>query len=193
MPAAVVAITPPYVLTKPKHYSFIKSVVPDAICIEDLRGLPLQTRCLLAFMTGVIVSRATLETIGAAVNFHPASPSYPGRDPHHWAAYDGAAEYGATAHWMGPKVDEGPILAALIVHVGKGATPDDYRRLGEQSAKALFAEIAPKFSCGELLQWSGVKHSRKDLLSMCDLRGLDAVEVDRRRFAFSGFEQHFKR
>ena len=43
---------------------------------------------LLSFGTGVIVPESILLTPGlVALNVHAASPDFPGRDPHHFAAY----------------------------------------------------------------------------------------------------------
>jgi methionyl-tRNA formyltransferase len=46
----------------------------------------------------------------AAINFHPAPAEYPGSGCLNWALYDGAAQYGVTAHLMNQKVDNGPII-----------------------------------------------------------------------------------
>jgi methionyl-tRNA formyltransferase len=47
----------------------------------------------------------------AAINFHPASPDYPGAGCNNFALYEGATEYGITCHHMAPQVDTGPIIA----------------------------------------------------------------------------------
>lgn len=47
----------------------------------------------------------------AAINFHPASPDYPGIGCNNFALYDEAAEYGVTCHHMAPRVDTGAIIA----------------------------------------------------------------------------------
>ena len=46
----------------------------------------------------------------AAVNFHPAPVEYPGSGCLNFALYDGAKDYGVTAHIMNEKVDNGEIL-----------------------------------------------------------------------------------
>lgn len=177
------------VLTKARHFDFVHSVIPEAPCIErlgDLRGADM----LFSFGSGVIVPPDILNNLKVAVNFHAAPPTYPGRDPHHWAAYDQATEYGATAHWMTERVDAGPIIGAFIIAMKPGG-PEDYRKAGERTARALFEEIVPKFIAGDILGWQGTKRSRRDLIAMCDLRNLPTYEAARRRFAFAGFEQHF--
>jgi methionyl-tRNA formyltransferase len=66
---------------------------------------------LLSHSTSVIVPGKLLEPFGErALNIHAASPDYPGRDPHHFAVYDGVRRYGATLHRMARKVDAGAIL-----------------------------------------------------------------------------------
>jgi methionyl-tRNA formyltransferase len=47
----------------------------------------------------------------AAINFHPASPDYPGIGCNNFALYDEAEEYGVTCHHMAPQVDTGKIIA----------------------------------------------------------------------------------
>lgn len=47
----------------------------------------------------------------ASINFHPASPEYPGIGCNNFALYERAKEYGVTCHHMEPKVDTGAIIA----------------------------------------------------------------------------------
>ena len=47
----------------------------------------------------------------AAINFHPASPSYPGIGCNNFALYEKANEYGVTCHHMASGVDKGAIIA----------------------------------------------------------------------------------
>jgi methionyl-tRNA formyltransferase len=46
----------------------------------------------------------------AAINFHPAPVEYPGSGCLNWALYENAGLYGATAHIMNEKVDNGTII-----------------------------------------------------------------------------------
>jgi methionyl-tRNA formyltransferase len=57
----------------------------------------------------------------AAINFHPASPDYPGIGCNNFALYENAPEYGVTCHHMAPKVDTGSIIAVRRFPL----TPDD--------------------------------------------------------------------
>jgi methionyl-tRNA formyltransferase len=78
----------------------------------------------------------------AALNFHPASPEYPGIGCTNFALYENAAEYGVTCHHMAPKVDTGGIVAVRRFPV----LPEDnvaslLKRTYEHQI-ALFLEIA---------------------------------------------------
>lgn len=54
-----------------------------------------------------LLNRATF----AAINFHPASPEYPGIGCNNFALYEEAREYGVTCHHMTSHVDTGAIIA----------------------------------------------------------------------------------
>src|SRR5258708_25780730 len=47
----------------------------------------------------------------AAINFHPASPEYPGIGCTNFALYEDATQYGVTCHHMTARVDSGSIIA----------------------------------------------------------------------------------
>ena len=69
------------------------------------------------FWDGIIVPRDVPQRWSLKLNFHAAPASYPGRDPHHWAAYDQSNSYGATLHDMTSKVDVGTIRAQILFGV----------------------------------------------------------------------------
>ena len=46
----------------------------------------------------------------AAINFHPASPDYPGIGCRNFALYENAKEYGVTCHHMSATIDTGSII-----------------------------------------------------------------------------------
>lgn len=45
-----------------------------------------------------------------ALNFHPATPDYPGSGSYSWAIYNESKEYGITIHLMSEEYDSGKIL-----------------------------------------------------------------------------------
>ncbi len=53
-----------------------------------------------------LLKKATI----AAINFHPGPVEYPGSGCLNWALYNNADTYGATAHIMDEKIDNGAII-----------------------------------------------------------------------------------
>ncbi len=143
---------------------------------------------LIACGTGVVVAGSILDRLqGAAYNFHAASPEYPGRDPHHFAVYEGATRYGATAHVMNRKVDAGPILGVEWFDVPPGVTPNGLLALANDAALRLFRRLAPRMAAGDEplpeidVAWGPRKTTRADFLRLCRLPPyLDRDEFERR-------------
>jgi len=66
---------------------------------------------LFCFKSKKILRAKTLNSIRkAAVNFHTASPDYPGSNGVNWALYNGDTTSAITTHLMTTDVDAGPIL-----------------------------------------------------------------------------------
>ena len=166
-----------------------------AVTRDELLAIPpevLRDARLVAFTTGVVVPEAVLERLGhGAYNFHPGPPDYPGWAPAHFAFYDGARMFGATAHVMVRRVDSGP-----IVGVEQFVIPDkvDVRGL-EQLAFVRLArlfwrmarDIAREAEPLPPLQvsWSGTRSTRRMYADMCDIPAdIDASELSRRILAF---------
>ena len=160
--------------------------------LEDLRQA--DTGTLVSFGTSVIVPRDVLERFeGRAFNVHPASPDYPGRDPHHFAVYDGVARYGATFHVMTAKVDDGPVLDVEWFDVPPGCAPGPLLdlanaasvRLLQRHGRAL-AEGLPIVPAGGM-RWGARKRARADFRAMCALTpDISAEEFQKRFAAFDG-------
>jgi methionyl-tRNA formyltransferase len=67
---------------------------------------------IISYLSRWVVPASLIERASkAAINFHPASPEYPGIGCTNFALYEGAAEYGATCHHMAARVDTGAIIA----------------------------------------------------------------------------------
>jgi hypothetical protein len=152
---------------------------------------------LVAFSSPVIVPRSVLSALGyGAYNFHPGPPEYPGWAPAHFALYDGAATFGATAHAMAERVDSGPIVAVSLFPV-----PIDIGVLGlEGLAYAHLAQLYWKLA-GPLatdatplpvqpLRWARKKNSRRAYQAICDIPfDISREELERRLKVFGG--NHF--
>jgi methionyl-tRNA formyltransferase len=131
---------------------------------------------LIAYAAGVVVPAHVLDQLGyGAYNFHPGSPAYPGWAPAHFALYTRATEFGATAHVMVARVDEGPIVGALMFSIPKGASVASLEGMAYARLSYLFWTLAkPLATCSEPLpelplRWSGTKSTRRDYAALCDV------------------------
>jgi formyltetrahydrofolate deformylase len=68
---------------------------------------------------------------GRAINIHHSFlPSFKGAKPYHQAHTRGVKIIGATAHYVTPDLDEGPIIEQSVERVDHTHTPDDLVALG---------------------------------------------------------------
>ena len=152
---------------------------------------------LLAFSSAVIVPPAVLAALGyGAYNFHPGPPEFPGWAPAHFALYEGASEFGATAHAMAERVDSGP-----IVEVARFAIPPNMNVLGlEGLAYANLAQIYWRLAKQlandptplpvSQLRWGAKKNTRRAYEAICNIPpDISREELERRLKVFGG--NHF--
>jgi methionyl-tRNA formyltransferase len=148
-------------------------------------------------VTPEIVSGSTLNRLGyGAINFHPGPPSYPGWAPAHFALYERAKEFGATAHVMVERVDAGPIVDVALFPI-----PSDISVLGlEGLAYAHLAQLFwrcakslatdPDLPAALPVRWGSKKYSRRAYRAICDIPlDIPKDELDRRLTVFGG--NHF--
>lgn len=169
-------------------------LLPGAVPVTDLDGLwdalenagdrPVR---LVAIGFGRIVPAALLDRCSAgAVNFHPATPDYPGSAANHLALYEGAARFGVTAHIMTAALDAGPILAVADFPIPPGI---GHRSLDEMTWPTLLALVGRLAPCllGQTawplpspFVWRASARRRRDVLSLARVTP-DMDEVERRR------------
>ncbi len=76
-----------------------------------------------------------------AINIHHSFlPSFKGARPYHQAHARGVKLIGATAHYVTPDLDEGPIIAQAVRPVTHAQTPDALVRVGRDVEKTVLAE-----------------------------------------------------
>jgi methionyl-tRNA formyltransferase len=131
---------------------------------------------LIAYVTGVIVPANVLDQLGyGAYNFHPGPPTYPGYAPAHFALYGRATQFGATAHVMVARVDEGPIVGVEMFSIPPGASLATLEGMAYARLSYLFWTLAkPLATSSERLpqlpvRWSGTKSTRRDYAAFCDI------------------------
>lgn len=132
------------------------------------------TDLILSFGSGLIVPASILADPNLlALNIHPASPDFPGRDPHHFAHYFRAKAYGATLHFMADKVDAGPIIATEMFDVPDRATPAMLLLRANDAGFELMRRFFNSFAshgwpqANPSLKWASRKSTRKDFLQLC--------------------------
>jgi methionyl-tRNA formyltransferase len=107
---------------------------------------------LISFLSRWVIPEDLLKRARrAAINFHPASPEYPGIGCNNFALYENAREYGVTCHHMAAKVDTGRIIAVKRFPVYPA---DDVAALLKRTYEnqiALFFEIAQLMADGKEL------------------------------------------
>jgi len=143
---------------------------------------------LLSFGSGVIVPDQVLQTAGlVAINVHAASPDYPGRDPHHFAVYDGARQYGATMHYMTPRVDAGPIIDTELFDVPSDIQPCELLDLANVAGWVLINRFFKKYREHgapiplDNVEWGGRKSTRKMFQELCRIEpSMPEKEIERR-------------
>jgi len=149
---------------------------------------------LIAYVTSVIVPANVLDLLGyGAYNFHPGPPTYPGWAPAHFALYECAPEFGATAHAMVAKVDEGPIVGIEMFSIPQGASVARLEGMAYARLSYLFWKLAqPLATISEPLaqlgvRWSGKKGTRRGYAEICDIPpDIPSDELNRRIKVFGG-------
>jgi methionyl-tRNA formyltransferase len=154
------------------------TVIPVAD-LADLNALApdvLAGARLIAFVTSIIVPARVLDRLGyGAYNFHPGPPAYPGWAPAHFAFYRRAAEFGATAHEMVARVDEGPIVGVQMFRIPPDACVASLEGMAYARLCYLFWTLARHLAtCSEPLprlplRWSGSKTTRRCYAAICGI------------------------
>ena len=77
---------------------------------------------------------------GRMINIHHSFlPSFKGAKPYHQAYAKGVKLVGATAHYVTPDLDEGPIIEQDVIRVDHTDTVEDMVRLGRDVEKTVLA------------------------------------------------------
>ena len=152
---------------------------------------------LIAFVTAEIVPPSVLARLGyGAFNFHPGPPSYPGWAPAHFALYERAKEFGATAHVMVERVDAGPIVDVARFPIPSNISVLGLEGLAYAHLAQLFWRLAkslatdPQLPAALPVRWGSKKYSRRAYRAICDIPlDIPKDELDRRLMVFGG--NHF--
>jgi formyltetrahydrofolate deformylase len=77
---------------------------------------------------------------GRVINIHHSFlPGFKGARPYHQAYERGVKLIGATAHFVTPDLDEGPIIDQDVIRVSHARTPGDLIALGRDVERVVLA------------------------------------------------------
>ncbi|MBY0497856.1 MAG: phosphoribosylglycinamide formyltransferase [Cyanobacteria bacterium] len=106
------------------HKAYATREEYDRALVYELRKRDVALVCLAGFMR--LLSPVFVDAFpNRILNIHPSLlPKYPGLHPQQQALDDGAAESGATVHFVNKDLDAGPIVLQQSVPVRPGDTAD---------------------------------------------------------------------
>ena len=122
----------------------------------------------------------------AAINFHPASPDYPGIGCNNFALYDGATTYGATCHHMAAEVDCGKIIAVKRFAAYATDTVESILSRTHDHQLSLFYDVMDFILTDRGLPtsdetWTRKPYTRSELNELATIRpDMTKEEVERR-------------
>jgi formyltetrahydrofolate deformylase len=77
---------------------------------------------------------------GRAINIHHSFlPGFKGAKPYHQAHARGVKQIGATAHYVTPELDEGPIIEQDVERVDHALSPEDFTAVGRDIESVVLA------------------------------------------------------
>lgn len=123
---------------------------------------------IVSYLSRWVVPESVLKRAKiAAINFHPASPDYPGIGCNNFALYENAKEYGVTCHHMEKKVDTGGIISVKRFPVFQTDTVSTLLSRTYDFQLVLFYEVMAKILEGDELprsedNWTRPPFSRRE-------------------------------
>jgi formyltetrahydrofolate deformylase len=95
---------------------------------------------VLARYMQVLSDEACARLEGRAINIHHSFlPSFKGARPYHQAFERGVKLIGATAHFVTPQLDEGPIIEQDVVRVDHGMTAEELASAGRDVERQVLS------------------------------------------------------
>jgi methionyl-tRNA formyltransferase len=183
------AVQPAFISVLSAHNSRLTIISVETLAeLNALEPATLARARLIAYATSIIVPAHVLDQLGyGAYNFHPGPPNYPGWAPAHFALYARATEFGATAHVMIDRVDEGPIVGVEMFSIPPGVSVASLEGMAYARLAYLFWRLAHALATDSeklsqlRLRWSGKKSTRRDYAALCELpRTMTREELDHR-------------
>jgi len=142
---------------------------------------------LISFISSWIYPQSLLDAAKfGAINFHPGSPEYPGTGCTNFAIYDGAKDYGVTAHYMKALVDSGDIIAVKRFPLKEEDTVYEVTQRCHALVEEMFYEVMECILQGRSLPttsetWKRKPYTRRELNELCEIKpNMTEEEITRR-------------
>jgi methionyl-tRNA formyltransferase len=124
-------------------------------------------------LPGALLKKAKI----AAINFHPATPDYPGTGCTNFALYNNEREYGVMCHYMAPQVDTGNVIAVQRFPILPDETVYTLTQRCYAYMLVLFYDILSAILMNHPLPSTDEKWSRKPYCRK-DLNALKKIDLD---------------
>ena len=124
------------------HYLPVTSETRQAqeTAIRDLVGQTRTDLVVLARYMQILSNEMSAKLSGRCINIHHSFlPGFKGAKPYHQAYERGVKLIGATAHFVTPELDEGPIIEQDVVRVSHARRPGDLVSLGRDIERNVLA------------------------------------------------------
>jgi formyltetrahydrofolate deformylase len=126
----------------PFHHLPVDSVTrpqQEAAMLEIFSSQKADLLVLARYMQ--VLSNEMCRTLsGRCINIHHSFlPSFKGARPYHQAYERGVKIIGATAHYVTPDLDEGPIIEQAVERVGHEHTPERFQEIGRDLEAIVLA------------------------------------------------------
>ncbi len=171
-------------------------VVNDTTALAALDSALLADARLVVFNANsdTVVPTAVLAALGhGAYNFHPGPPAYPGWMPAAFATYEGAKEFGATAHSISARDDGSQIVGVDTFAIEPFTDRLELARSAYLGMLRLFRRLAAALASRPVVipsipvAWSTRRLTRALFADLCDIPlDIDAAELHRRIVGLGG-------
>ena len=102
---------------------------------------------VLARYMQILTAQFCEQMFGRIINIHHSFlPGFKGAKPYHQAHARGVKTIGATAHFVTPELDEGPIIDQDVVHVTHASTPEDLIATGRDIERRVLSRAVRDFA-----------------------------------------------
>jgi len=160
---------------------------------------------IICYRSYFILKKNTIKRAKFAINFHPGNPKYRGRGCLNFAIFNKEKKYGATAHLINEKIDNGKIILVKEFKIKKNITVLELSRKTEITNYNLAKEIINIIYKGEnflisliksnIFKWSKKLYFKKDLDKLSEINILlnkNKINLIYRATAYKDFRPYLK-